>query len=426
MGTAKKKPCASVSCYSCNIKIRGEFRRCVDCSIYDHTNSNAQFTECKRMEGALPVDFCKPCFVKIGKAHTKHNFVSSQTDDSIWSFEWQHIINPRRQQQHGPRDDILGLQNRELTANDYDLLLELDKPQSIAVDDIILSSLKNCMSSPSCWCDNSESNGDSKILPCGHIVHSKCCHLKLTEALDKGHWMLEDIRCPVESCCCQAFKGLSRRKKKKMPNCANDSAQTLQNSAGALHPNYQKDLFLEGAKLSSHALSVDATEEANNSFQERRAMKKLDISRNGNRLSKFALSRGLLPKRLSWNSAQEYKTSFHDLPSGANDGVDRPRIQPHNGLKPSPTSSFAQTTSRPLVRQLQRDHEDCSVEVICAPMPINGSNPKSNSVTSSAPPPKGQVSKLRMLADSSSSSNHTLDLASFRNCLNVNSYQSNI
>ena len=210
-----KKVCANVTCSSCTFQVRGDFCRCVECSIYG--SSGSQLKLGNLTDEPKPVDFCKTCFKNIGRSHAKHHFLSSSTNSTVRDFAWQYVKNPRAPQQLISVDVLENLQNRDITTADYEFLLDLDKPKVLTIQDTILNAMKICTSKSNlvkCWCGADVTSDTAKALLCGHVVHIECCREKLNEAIEEGFWKLEEMKCPHLDCECPLFRGLGRRRKK--------------------------------------------------------------------------------------------------------------------------------------------------------------------------------------------------------------------
>lgn len=124
--------CAHVSCSACTIEIRGDFYRCIECSL-----TVIKMPEIITDGGKIvktSIDFCKNCFDRIGRAHSSHHFINSDVNTTYQEFTWQSVINPRgvSSASNFPPELLQSLQGRELTAADYDLLLALDERKTRA------------------------------------------------------------------------------------------------------------------------------------------------------------------------------------------------------------------------------------------------------------------------------------------------------
>mmetsp|Transcript_13249 Transcript_13249/g.21693 ORF Transcript_13249/g.21693 Transcript_13249/m.21693 type:complete len:714 (-) Transcript_13249:1407-3548(-) len=210
-----KKACAVVICKACTFPVRGSFSRCVECSMYG-SDTKVQATEGERStisEISNPVDFCQSCFKNIGRSHAKHHFMRSTTNSTVRDFAWEYVKNPRAPQPRFAADFLENIQNRELTNDDYDFLLDLDKPQHVTVQDILIDSMQTCSRGDMCWCGKEVNSETARTLVCGHAAHVECCREQLNEAIEEGFWKLEEIKCLHASCGCPLFKGLGRKRK---------------------------------------------------------------------------------------------------------------------------------------------------------------------------------------------------------------------
>lgn len=238
-----KKACATSQCHTCTFQIRGDIFRCVECSFKSYqqllvtTSQAATAPPAAATEGKMnskklqtkiqPVDFCTRCFQNITREHARHHFISSSATELLSEFEWKHTKNPRAPQQLIDENILTTLQQRELTDEDYDLLLGLDrKADGIPLQKVLLDSLPVPVSTLpnesetidkrlplSCWCKNSSLNSSKVyLLPCGHHVHEQCISSLLDDAVSEGSWKLDDIQCGFQNCKVAVFRGISRRR----------------------------------------------------------------------------------------------------------------------------------------------------------------------------------------------------------------------
>lgn len=191
-------------------------------------------------------DLCQKCF-RTTSVHAQHNFVKKESPSGSWKPAKRCVQrnNHRRQtnssQQSVNLSLIAQLQSREITSNDYDLLLSLDNPgtstnavnsgrlnenQTTEVENVDLATylveslscttksrmrelmaISSSRSSVTCakCCKDIETSSPVR-LPCRHIMHAECA---------RNHFSLESISplCP----CCNAtiFPGLRRTAKTK-------------------------------------------------------------------------------------------------------------------------------------------------------------------------------------------------------------------
>ncbi|TMW57047.1 hypothetical protein Poli38472_002972 [Pythium oligandrum] len=104
-----------VGCKKCQTKpIRNERYRCVQCKN---------------------TDLCDRCFKM--NAHINHAFVMKK----MVADTWTPALRSHQKRQAIGSDLVEELQNRELTTNDYDLLLQLDQREKYPIQDYLLSVL---------------------------------------------------------------------------------------------------------------------------------------------------------------------------------------------------------------------------------------------------------------------------------------------
>ena len=242
-----KKSCAVVRCQSCTLPVRGPFFRCIECSQNSYHNKNKKNSDISQntpiddedAQLSKPMDFCRRCFESINREHTKHHFVQSEAVcGSISDYIWMPAKNPRATPHTLDAATLLSLQSRELTNEDYDMLLGLDRIDGSYLPTHLIESfpayliqtqelsLGQTSSSANisyrndiscCWCRAAltmENKG--RQLLCTHICHDTCLNERITDAVIEGHWKLTSIRCDFESCPFPVvFPALSRSKKKK-------------------------------------------------------------------------------------------------------------------------------------------------------------------------------------------------------------------
>lgn len=247
--TLLKVKCSNCSCYPKRL-----FYRCIECSQKKYNNF---------------VDYCNDCYPRIGEFHSDHHFITS--DVSITNSNeiiWLPCRNPRSNlsqissssylgRSSGVSEDLsnnlnilLSLQSREITTNDYNLLLMLDEnnarnnsqnPYQVSSTDLIshlLLSLpiittyeinKNPLKYGSCWCCSSDISTSTSpsphsatsldsyyLLPCTHIVHKDCLksELDLFQYEDFNKLLL-NYSCHHTNCSKKIFYCLKRIKNKK-------------------------------------------------------------------------------------------------------------------------------------------------------------------------------------------------------------------
>jgi hypothetical protein len=251
-----RKACAVVTCHSCSFTMRGNFMRCLECSMYGIKSEKSSHKD-SAVDGPIPVDFCQNCFKNIGRVHAKHHFITSSTNSSVRDFSWEYIKNPRTPQQLFAADFLENIQNRELTTNDYEMLLDLDRPQYVTIPNLIIDALKSCDQDDKCWCGRDVKSGTAKTLVCGHAAHVECCRVKLNEAIEEGFWKLEEIKCPHSDCDVPLFVGLARRKKKNFK--ASDgivSNEGINRNSADASAIYGTPFVIAGAGLGATATGV--------------------------------------------------------------------------------------------------------------------------------------------------------------------------
>ena len=216
-----KHSCSPIYCAACTFPQRLKFNRCLECS-------QAAFSNLKKS-----VDFCMRCYPKIGKDHRNHHFLSS--DASISDHDevlWFPVANPRGVPQLIDSSILSDLQQRELSVEDYDTLLDLDKSipdlstQLIlsledSVQEVALEELRQNL----CWCSGRNKtldNDNLKLLPCKHTCHEICLRKSILEAISGGDNSLISLRCNRPECGCRIFSGLMRRRKKKTFDTVSD------------------------------------------------------------------------------------------------------------------------------------------------------------------------------------------------------------
>jgi hypothetical protein len=246
-----KKACSTSQCFSCTFQIRGDLYRCIECSFKAYTlqldqshpsiaaPSAATTTTLppsnsivkKNQNKIQPVDFCSRCFQNITRDHMRHHFLTASSTELLMEFEWKYVKNPRAPQQLVDEKILNTLQQRDLTDEDYDLLLGLDqKADAIPLQKVLVDSLpkykpadgtsSQTSSTPVvCWCTSRarvSTSDDTPLkiyqLPCGHPVHEECISALLHDAVREGSWKLDDILCGHVDCRVAVFKGISRRR----------------------------------------------------------------------------------------------------------------------------------------------------------------------------------------------------------------------
>ena len=242
-----KNTCKKVYCKSCSVQIkRGMFYRCIECS------QNAMVLK-KR-----PIDFCDNCFPGINMDHKKHHFISSDPRDSIQDLQWSYTANPRSDDNMNRNADILSvLQGREITTDDYDLLLSLDDKGSQDIYTHIINALpiylpNSTSDSKFCWCkcDSTRNGITYRTLPCNHIAHQDCLRSSLVRGTADGIYCLGSLSCSHASCKQKIFHGLIRAKSSDTPKENNNACQhKAQKYPDVTGPGFDPSFQLAGTGL---------------------------------------------------------------------------------------------------------------------------------------------------------------------------------
>ena len=222
-----KHTCLPVYCAGCTFPQRAKFNRCLECS-------QAAFLNFKK-----PVDFCTRCYPSIGKEHSNHHFLISDASASdLDEILWLPVTNPRAAPQLMDIGVLTALQQRELSVEDYDTLLDLDKNVPDLPTQLILSLLDNIQDETeqqSCWCSgkNKATETDNiQILPCKHTCHESCLRKIILEAISSGSNGLTSLKCNHPECQSKIFSSLIRRRKKKTLDVpSNNDSSTKDTSA---------------------------------------------------------------------------------------------------------------------------------------------------------------------------------------------------
>lgn len=211
-----KHSCSPVYCASCTFPQRMKFNRCIECSQ----------TALLSVPPRKSVDFCLRCYTNIGREHTNHHFVSS--DASVTDFNeiyWVPVVNHRSLSHVMDKDILTALQQRELSVEDYEALLELDKVVPDLSTQLILSlEESSCReqrlkeSGMVCWCKGKAATGVSdklRVLPCQHTCHEMCLKKIVIEAVATGSNSINALTCSHSGCESKIFPSLNRRRKRK-------------------------------------------------------------------------------------------------------------------------------------------------------------------------------------------------------------------
>ena len=212
-----KNTCAAVHCVTCSCLLRNSFYRCLECSqqagnksITSNTaasssSSSSSSSSCPFKSPPTSYDFCEHCYTNVSNVHRDHHFVSSDaTTERTCDVSWTSCHNPGG----GPSSSLAlhtelmnQLQNRDLSTNDYELLISLDTgPSKPSLPSVLLRVLpdkpasrkkmvkqprgehsspthsspnKDWESENTCWCGG-DANDAMRILPCAHTAHDQC------------------------------------------------------------------------------------------------------------------------------------------------------------------------------------------------------------------------------------------------------------
>lgn len=223
-----KNSCVPISCCKCRSQIKtGLYYRCIECS-------NESIVLKKATD-----DFCEICYSNIGIDHAQHHFLSSDASIKVATdVHWQPVVNPRAGAAPLVNTDVLrALQERELTIDDYELLLNLDHDGPRDFPSHLTSALPICNNSTikHCWCkcDNNSLlsvNNIYRVLPCRHVAHDKCIQQSILRATIDKNSVVASLTCSHQSCKSRIFPGLIRKRKTKKPNQENSKQSTSTNS----------------------------------------------------------------------------------------------------------------------------------------------------------------------------------------------------
>ena len=180
----------------------------------------------------VPVDFCEKCYENLGREHASHCLIRADAGvEGLKDFEWVAARNPRVPKPAMDPELLQQMQERELTDDDYDTLLNLDKEELPDLVDHLLSTFpKKLLVGPCALCmiSDFEHHSIQCQLPCGHGAHQKCLSSKTTEALCDGGWKLQSIKCNVQSCVYpHMYLGLSRKRRKSRERSDSQTAEDI-------------------------------------------------------------------------------------------------------------------------------------------------------------------------------------------------------
>ena len=229
-----KHTCSPVYCASCTFPQRMKFNRCIECS-----QAALQSVPPRKV-----VDFCLRCYTNIGREHTNHHFLTS--DASVTDFNeifWVPVVNHRSLSHVMDKDILTALQQRELSVEDYEALLELDKVVPDLSTQLILSLEESSCREQRlnaigtvCWCKGKATTSDSdklRVLPCQHTCHEMCLKKEVCEAVATGSNSINSLSCAHIGCNVKIFPSLSRRRKRKEVPATVDSAAPVKKVASS-------------------------------------------------------------------------------------------------------------------------------------------------------------------------------------------------
>ena len=228
-----KYSCSPVYCTVCTFPQRAAFNRCIECS-------QNNFLLHKKA-----VDFCVRCFSSIGREHSSHHFLSSDASTiDINEIQWLPIINPKALPQVMDREMLIALQQRELSVQDYDTLLDLDnrvpdlptqlmksllvdtpvEPTALTLGRTLSVTSTSTTTSPSisspCWCRGQyqgtlEESQKRRMLLCKHTCHDGCLRKCILESISESGNGVSTLLCGHSGCGSKIFPGLLRIRKRK-------------------------------------------------------------------------------------------------------------------------------------------------------------------------------------------------------------------
>jgi hypothetical protein len=264
MGTGNDKSpgCELLQCHFCKCAIRNRFHRCLECS------QKSSFMKNGKVEP--PVDYCSDCYpARVNSRHEDHHFLLSDASvEKVKDVTWAPCAPPFSTSAYRSNNPLLALdprqvqelQNRDLSMNDYDMLLSLDanpydlfKTSTILISSLPLLQLhkleqllkkqsihsnrvdssaeaivnndhhshhhssSSAHSLKVCWCDKSFHEDVLCVeLLCGHYAHQKCMKEDLDVIIREDMSRLMDYRCGHENCGKIVFRCLQRKKKRKI------------------------------------------------------------------------------------------------------------------------------------------------------------------------------------------------------------------
>lgn len=208
---AGRHPCIPVHCTFCKSLCKRLFHRCVECSQKSFAASGKW------------VDFCADCFPqRLPEAHRTHHFLTSDASiEHANDVTWHPVKSPFAPASTQLSASLLALQRRELSVEDYDLLLQLDQPveETVcttlleALPELSLETIRQRLERFSLCSCGQESHPAMMLLPCGHVTHRHCLRDELRGLAAQDLCTLADHRCAREGCGKLVFGGLQRRRK---------------------------------------------------------------------------------------------------------------------------------------------------------------------------------------------------------------------
>lgn len=223
----KFSPVAVVMCTLCTCLQRRLFHRCIECS-----QKNFYIGQTQSADGSStlkPVDYCLDCFrSRLHDLHRNHHFLSSDASiENAYDVTWCTVKNPLSQ--IVDTHQLQSLQNREFTAEDYELLRSFDRKDagdfttvllsalpSISIDTINGNPLKH---GTKCFCGSGTDDGSSNFeqncflkMPCNHFAHKHCLQQHVNMIINEDDISkVCNYRCSHEGCGKLIFGGLRRK-----------------------------------------------------------------------------------------------------------------------------------------------------------------------------------------------------------------------
>jgi len=212
----------AVRCKACNIVVRSTFFRCLIC----HPS----------------YDFCRRCFESPSNKtyhDMSHPFVSGEAN--TFPVEWKSAVPPVDRTQ-----TFSILQSRELTENDYTILLGLDASNVPPLHRHLVQGLKKTnpilmrsqRNIEKCAICNSSLMIDNslRLLPCGNncCVHESCAMNIFVEAQSSGTGKIPAVCCPICNDGVPLFPALKRQPKRRKPSVSTQIVAEAENIESAL------------------------------------------------------------------------------------------------------------------------------------------------------------------------------------------------